>query len=189
MFGESNDPHKLAKLAALRARAILDSVECEIQNAGPIHSANPPRRHWPSWSWIFGFIIFAGYVASKYAAPDDAPDCDDESVRQRVVQLANQQSQALTEPILGAMLGATAEGIVAKVTSVTNGHTLFHDKGSGFRACIGNAAIAKDRAPIGFTIEWQDKEKGRYLVELSNAAALEVRYGIAASPRPAGGLH
>jgi hypothetical protein len=189
MFGESNDPHELAKLAALRARAIQDSVECEIQNAEPIRTANPARRHWLSWSWIFGFIILAGYVASKCAAPDDAPDCDDESARQRVVQLANQQSQAITEPILGAILGATAEGIAAKVTSVTNGRTLFHDEDSGFRACIGNAAIAKNRAPIGFTIEWQDKEKGKYLVELSNAAALEVRYGIAASARPASALH
>jgi hypothetical protein len=180
MFGKrKNDADEIAKLADLRARGALNDAEYEIQKAKLVHGR--PRRRWPWWNWALAFVALGVYLAVKYAPADDTPDCDDESVRQKVVELANQQSQALTESALGPLLSAAAAGIATRVIAVTNGQTLFHDKDSGFRACVASAAIERDHAPIGFTIEWHDKEKGEYLVQLSNAAALEARYGVAAS--------
>jgi len=181
MFGAKNDSYEFTNLEDQSERGARSDVEREIRTAELAPCASRAWYRFPWWGWAFAFVVLGGgYFASKYAAPNDVPDCDTERVRQKVAELANQQSQALTEPMLGLMLSAVAEGLVAGVLSVTDGRTLFHDEDSGFRACVASAAIGSERAPIGFTIEWQDKEKGEYLVQLSNAAALEARYGTAA---------
>lgn len=181
MFEKKNAVNELIKLAHLNARGAFNDGEYEVQKGKLIHgAARPKRRGWPWWNWALAIVIGIIYLGVKYDAPSDTPACDDESVRQKVVKLANRQSQPATESAPGPLLSAGTAGLISRVSAVISSRTLFHDKNSGFRACVGTASIEGGHGFIGYTVEWRDKANGEYIVQVSNAAVLAARYGGAA---------
>lgn len=120
------------------------------------------------------------------AQPIDTPACDDADVQQKVVELANEQARAEASrirsdlgPMGAAMLGNSD---MPRLLAVHNVRTIFHHEQSGFRACSASGELNKGSLELGFTIEWHDKQKGEYLVQMDRVAYLKAQYGQSGSP-------
>lgn len=172
--------NQLEKLAALKERGVITQEEFADQKRAllDLSPGKPKMSTSRKVAYVFavGFVIVLASSRYFHILPVETPGCDSPSVKEKALLLGNEQI-----PAPFANLGMRIAGLL-------NVKELHHDNETGFRACVAETRMSHDGAgSLGFTVEWQDKENGAYLVKVADTAALIGQYAPppAATPQAA----
>ncbi|MGZ9712998.1 SHOCT domain-containing protein [Glaciimonas sp. GNP009] len=160
---------ELEKLADLKNRGIVTEAEFEVQKKSLLSNNSPKKRRWPIWNWMLAFALVTIYLGYQYGGSVLTPACDSSDAKKKVVEILNKQVGALF-----SLVGAN--GLAPKVLGLDGAKALSYDQESGFRACLANTRIDGAGGSTGYTIEWSDKQKGEYQIQIVSAEALIAQY-------------
>lgn len=165
----------LEKLVGMKERGLLSDEEFESQKQALL-SGKKPKKPWTFWRvvktvllwWIILCALWVGLGSFVSAPADEVASCDNSDVQQKVTFLVNQQTaDALS--VFGAGAGADT-----RVSALANVVEIRHDKASGYRACTAKTVLPgkQGQGNTAYTIEWRDKQKGEYWIQLVDPSAI-----------------
>lgn len=168
----SDDIDQLNKLNSLRQSGALTEEEFTEQKRKLLQQSAPSKKNhgWFSWrspkSWALGFGLLA--VVMLLPAPDAAavlPACNDKEIANMVVDVQNNYFKQ--HPIAYGALRATAVDGIKEIgaNETTRACECLYKRSDG------------ETKPIGFTVEWSNRNAGEYLVDTTSLDSLRAQFG------------
>ena len=169
----------LSRLAELKESGVLTQQEFDRQKKRLLNGGKSgPSKLMQFTAGLVAFMIIGSFVykgVEKLAetAAEDGLLCDSPEVRETAVNVLNQQI-AEAKNQLGILGGLIPSG--AQIHGISSATELYRDKESGFIACLAMARNEKGEGRVAYTVSWQDRAIGKFLVKLANPTELEKQY-------------
>lgn len=141
--------------------------------------SNEEKSGWLSWRSPKAWFAALGLWVVIYFAgsPAESLNCETPEVQSKVVELINQQVSSVMTQFGGGLAVPTLQ-----IYGLKDARALKVDSESGFHACVARTRHDRGEGTTGYTVRWQSKEQGTFLVELADAGTLEAAYGTAPAP-------